>query len=96
METVADGREIVTIEGLGRAGALSPLQRAFFQHTAFGCGYCTPGMIVRATAVLASRSRLRRSEIVRAMNDQLCRCAAYPNILDAIEFVVASGEKVDI
>jgi len=77
--------EIVTIEGLGRPGQLSDVQQAFLDHTAFGCGYCTPGMIVNATALLRQNPHPDRGEIVAAMDDNLCRCAAYPNILAAIE-----------
>jgi len=87
---VASGQKIVTIEGLGTPGSLSPLQSAFLEHTAFGCGYCTPGMIVTATALLLRNPRPTREEIVVAMNDNLCRCAAYPNILDAIESAAAA------
>ena len=87
--------EIVTIEGLGRPGSLSPVQRAFLEHTAFGCGYCTPGMIINATGLLESNPLPTRDEIVSAMDDNLCRCAAYPNILAAIESLTgkATGEK---
>ena len=92
VETVADGREIVTIEGLGQPGKLSPVQEAFKQHTAFGCGFCTPSMIVEATALLEANPRPTRDEIVRAMNGHLCRCAAYPNIVAAIQSV---GEGED-
>jgi aerobic-type carbon monoxide dehydrogenase small subunit (CoxS/CutS family) len=81
--------EIVTIEGLGRPGDLSPVQRAFLEHTAFGCGFCTPGMIVNATALLQSTPRPDRAAIVAAMDQNLCRCAAYPNILAAIESLAA-------
>jgi aerobic-type carbon monoxide dehydrogenase small subunit (CoxS/CutS family) len=88
--------EIVTIEGLGQPGRLSPVQKAFLEHTAFGCGYCTPGMIVNATALLESNPRPSRSEIVASMDDNLCRCAAYPNILAAIESLSEEdqGKKV--
>ena len=87
---VASGEEIVTIEGLGRPGELSELQRAFVEHTAFGCGYCTPGMIVTAEAFLHRHPQPTRQEIVTAMDDNLCRCAAYPAIVDAIESVAGS------
>lgn len=76
--------EITTIEGLGGPGRLSRLQQAFVEHTAFGCGYCTPGMIVNATALLARNPRPSRDDIVAAMNDNLCRCGSYPAIIDAI------------
>ena len=84
---------ILTIEGLGQPGNLSPVQQAFLEHTAFGCGYCTPGMIVNATALLESDPRPDRDAIVSAMNENLCRCAAYPNILAAIESLAAGGEE---
>jgi len=87
----ASGQKIVTIEGLGDPIALSPLQAAFIEHTAFGCGYCTPGMIVTATALLARNSHPTRDEIVAAMDDNLCRCASYPAIVDAIEDAAKTG-----
>ena len=82
--------KIITIEGLGQPGNLSPVQQAFVEHTAFGCGYCTPGMIVSATALLESDRSPDREAIVSAMNQNLCRCAAYPNILAAIESLTVS------
>jgi isoquinoline 1-oxidoreductase alpha subunit len=89
---VADGDEIVTIEGLGQPGNLSPLQQAFIDHTAFGCGYCTPGMIVTADAFLRRNPHPTRDEIVEAMDDNLCRCASYPGIVEAIESVAGTGD----
>lgn len=85
VDEVAAGEQIVTIEGLGQPGDLSPVQEAFASHTAFGCGYCTPGMIVEATALLKTNPKPTRRQIIAAMNDHLCRCAAYPNIVAAIE-----------
>lgn len=82
---VATGQEIVTIEGLGTAGNLSPLQKAFVEHTAFGCGYCTPGMIITATALLAKNPYPTREEIIEAMDHNICRCGSYLNIIEAIE-----------
>jgi nicotinate dehydrogenase subunit A len=90
---VAGGQEIVTIEGLGTPGNLSPLQEAFMAHTAFGCGFCTPGMIVNATALLRRKPHPIRSEIIAAMDDNLCRCAAYTNIIEAIESVAKWPKK---
>lgn len=90
---VDPGDEITTIEGLGRPGDLSPLQQAFIDHTAFGCGYCTPGMIVTADALLRSNPSPDRPEIVEAMDENLCRCASYPAIVDAIESVAGGGSK---
>lgn len=85
--------EIVTIEGLGRPGDLSSLQRAFIEHTAFGCGYCTPGMIVTADAFLRANPNPTRDEIISAMDDNLCRCASYPAIVEAIESAAGSDPE---
>jgi carbon-monoxide dehydrogenase small subunit len=89
---VGGGEKIVTIEGLGAPGELSSLQRSFMEHTAFGCGYCTPGMIVTATALLSTNPDPTTEEIVTAMNDNLCRCASYPNIIEAIKDAAASNQ----
>jgi aerobic-type carbon monoxide dehydrogenase small subunit (CoxS/CutS family) len=90
---VGSGEEIVTIEGFGSEGRLSDLQRAFVDHTAFGCGYCTPGMIVTAEALLTRRPQPSRAEIVAAMDDNLCRCGSYPSIVEAIESVAGAGRR---
>jgi carbon-monoxide dehydrogenase small subunit len=85
---VATGQKIVTIEGLGTVGNLSPLQQAFIDHTAFCCGFCTPGMIITATALLAKNPNPSREEIVEAMDYNLCRCGSYLNIIEAIESLI--------
>jgi aerobic-type carbon monoxide dehydrogenase small subunit (CoxS/CutS family) len=90
---VAGGEKIVTIEGLGSGDGLSPLQSAFIEHTAFGCGYCTPGMIITATALLKANPHPSRQQIVDFMNDNLCRCASYPGILKAIESAAGKSPK---
>jgi len=92
---LAEEDEVVTIEGIGQPGRLSPLQSAFFEHTAFGCGYCTPGMIVTAEALLRSNPHPNREEIIAAMDDNLCRCASYPSIIEAIESVASSTAMKD-
>ncbi len=84
-------QHVETIEGLGTKDRLSPLQKAFKEHTAFGCGYCTPGQIVSATALLRDEPNPGRNRIIKAMNGNLCRCAAYPNILAAIESVAGTA-----
>jgi len=84
---VAHGHEIVTVEGLGAPDDLTPLQQAFIDHTAFCCGFCTPGMIVTAAALLARNPNPTREEIVEAMDHNLCRCGSYINIIEAIEAV---------
>ena len=93
---VAAGEAIVTIEGLGQPGSLSPVQKAFMDYTAFGCGYCTPGMIIAATALLRSNPDPTRDQIIAAMDHHLCRCATYPNILVAIESLAGSFDEEDL
>lgn len=93
---VADGQEIVTIEGLGTPGNLSAVQAAFAEHSAFGCGYCTPGQIVSATDLLGRIPNPTRRQIVAAMNRNLCRCAAYPNILAAVESLASDPGGEDV
>jgi aerobic-type carbon monoxide dehydrogenase small subunit (CoxS/CutS family) len=83
----ACGQRIITIEGIGSSGNLSQLQQAFIHHTAFCCGFCTPGMIITATALLAKNPSPTREEIIEAMNHNLCRCGSYLNIIEAIESV---------
>lgn len=81
-----EGKEVTTIEGLAREdGELHPLQRAFVEHGGFQCGYCTPGMILHAYALLRDRPRPTRQEILDAMEDNLCRCGAHRRIVAAIE-----------
>jgi aerobic-type carbon monoxide dehydrogenase small subunit (CoxS/CutS family) len=79
------GKRVLTIEGLDRDGRLHPIQEAFAKHHAFQCGYCTPGMILNAYALLLKRPRPARAEILREMEDNLCRCGAHTRIVDAIE-----------
>ncbi len=79
------GKEVVTIEGLAEGGTLTPLQKAFMEHDAFQCGYCTSGMIMNAHALLHARSHPSRAEIVAEMDNNLCRCGAHNRILLAIE-----------
>ena len=84
VQYVSSGQKIVTIEGLGSMDNLTPLQKAFIDKTAFGCGFCTPGQIITATALLALNPNPTREEIIAAMNHNLCRCGSYPNIIEAI------------
>ncbi len=101
LAVAAQDLEITTIEGLAGSGGLSPLQQAFIDHDGFQCGYCTPGQIMSATAMLAeaeagwpsavtadlvaARADLHPPEIRERMSGNLCRCAAYVNIVAAIE-----------
>ena len=80
----ADGLEVQTIEGLARNGELHPLQRAFHEHHALQCGYCTPGMIMAATEILERNPGASDDEIRKALEGNLCRCTGYHNIVEAI------------
>jgi len=82
-----DGDTITTIEGLTQGEQLSPMQAAFVEHDAFQCGYCTPGQIMSATALLQEPCGPGDDDIRECMSGNLCRCGAYPNILAAIKSV---------
>ena len=79
------GKQVLTIEGLSQGAQLHAIQEAFLKHHAFQCGYCTPGMILTAYALLLKTPRPTRDDIVRHMDDNLCRCGSHVRILDAIE-----------
>jgi carbon-monoxide dehydrogenase small subunit len=79
------GKQVLTVEGLSANGKLHPLQDAFLSRHAFQCGYCTPGMIVTAYALLLKKPKPTRAEIVQHMDDNLCRCGSHVRILEAIE-----------
>jgi len=83
----ADGREITTIEGLAENGSLNELQESFHQHHALQCGYCTSGMVLAATSLLAENPSPSSDEIRHALEGNICRCTGYQNIVDAIEAV---------
>lgn len=86
----AQGREIVTIEGLAKDGTLHPVQAAFIEHDAFQCGYCTSGQIMSAVACIAEGHAGSEAEVAEYMSGNLCRCAAYPQIRAA---VLAAAEE---
>jgi xanthine dehydrogenase YagT iron-sulfur-binding subunit len=81
---MAEGRAITTVEGLADNGSLHALQQAFIDHDAFQCGYCTPGQLVSAVGLVNERCANTRDDIREYMSGNLCRCGAYPNIVDAI------------
>src|SRR5215218_9815997 len=89
LAVMQDGRAITTIEGLAENGRLSPIQAAFVEHDAFQCGYCTPGQIMSASALIEEGRARTRAEIREHMSGNICRCGAYPNIVDAIEDLLA-------
>ena len=88
-----EGKDVTTIEGLARDGDLHPLQQAFIEHGALQCGYCTPGMLMRAYALLRETPRPARARIVEAMDENLCRCGAHLRILAAIEAASREGGR---
>jgi carbon-monoxide dehydrogenase small subunit len=79
------GKAVTTIEGLAKNGALHPLQKAFVEHDALQCGYCTPGMIMNAYGLLLNTPRPSRSQIIEHMDGNLCRCGAHRRIVEAIQ-----------
>jgi xanthine dehydrogenase YagT iron-sulfur-binding subunit len=92
LAAAAEGRNITTIEGLtGEAGVLHPMQAAFVAHDALQCGYCTPGQIMSAVACIAEGHARSDDEIREYMSGNLCRCAAYPNIVAAIRDVAGQA-----
>lgn len=81
----AKGKEVLTIEGLARNGNLHPLQKAFVEHDALQCGFCTPGMILSAYSLLLKKPAPTEADIIEGMEDNLCRCGAHPRIVQAIQ-----------
>ena len=87
----ADGASIETVEGLGADGELAPLQQAFGEHHALQCGYCTPGMLMSAKALLDENPEPTEGEIRRAIQGNICRCTGYVNIVEAIAAAAEAG-----
>ena len=87
-----EGKEIWTIEGLSKGGSYTPLQKAFIEHFAVQCGYCTPGMILMAKALLDENPYPTEQEIRECMSGNLCRCGCYPKITDAILAASKGGD----
>ncbi len=93
--TVAcNGREIATIEGLAGDGKLHPVQQAFIDHDALQCGFCTPGQILAAVALLDRTPNPSETDVRRGMSGNLCRCGTYPKIVRAV-LAAAQGERAD-
>jgi carbon-monoxide dehydrogenase small subunit len=90
-----DGKTITTIEGLkdAQTGALDPLQQAFIDHTAFQCGYCTPGMIMTARAFLDENPKPSAEEVKEALSGNFCRCISHYQVIRAVMSVVEKGKQ---
>lgn len=93
LAATTDGSKVTTIEGLANGEELHPMQTAFIKHDGFQCGYCTPGQIMSAVACIREGHAGSRDEIREFMSGNICRCGAYPNIVDAIEEVKSSGSQ---
>ncbi len=89
------GQEVMTVEGLNKNGMLHPLQRSFHEHYAAQCGFCTPGMILSAKALLDKNPHPTREEIVEAISGNLCRCGTYQEVIEAIQ-AVTRGEYAEV
>ena len=85
-------REIITIEHLGGAETLDPVQEAFIEAGAFQCGYCTPGFIMMTKTLLAQNSHPSDDQIKHYLSGNLCRCAAYPEIVDAVKLAARKSK----
>jgi carbon-monoxide dehydrogenase small subunit len=86
----ADGRDVLTVEGLASAGSLHPLQEAFWNEHALQCGYCTPGMIMTARELIAQNPRPTEAEIRHGLEGNLCRCTGYQHIVNAVKVAAAT------
>jgi len=91
-----EGKEVETIEGLAQGGELHPLQKAFMDYHAFQCGFCTPGMIMTAKALLNRNPQPTAEEVKNAISGNLCRCTGYANIIEAILSAAREIGKQDI
>ena len=91
LAAACEGSAITTIEGLSAGHELHPIQRAFIEHDAAQCGFCTPGQILAAAALLQSNPQPSEEEVVRWMSGNLCRCGTYPKIVNAIMAVAREG-----
>jgi len=90
----AAGKSVTTIEGLSDGDKLHPVQQAFLEESAMQCGFCTPGMIVSAVALLKEKPKPSEEEILSWMNGNICRCCGYPRILQAVHRAAANGRAL--
>ena len=93
LAALAEGREILTVEGLGTPEALDPIQEAFLARTGFQCSYCTPGILLTAKALLDENPQATDEEIREALAGNLCRCGSYVKIVDSVREAVARLQR---
>jgi len=86
-------REVVTIEGLAKGADLHPVQEAFLKVSAFQCGFCTPGMILAAAALLKARPKPQEDDIKQGLQSNICRCGTYPRIVQAVRLAAQGGRR---
>jgi carbon-monoxide dehydrogenase small subunit len=91
----ADGCEVLTVEGLAQDGELHPVQKAFHEHHGLQCGYCTPGMIMSACALLAENPSPTEDDVRQGMEGNLCRCTGYQNIVKSVLAAAETGRTAD-
>jgi carbon-monoxide dehydrogenase small subunit len=89
------GKTVTTIEGLAKNGLLDPVQRAFIRHDAMQCGFCTPGMILKAYGLLVASAHPTREQIIAEMDENLCRCGAHIRIIQAVETAAKEMREAD-
>jgi len=89
----ANGAEVITVEGLAKGNELSPLQKAFLDHGAFQCGFCTPGMLMSSTALLTENPKPTKMQIKEGIDGNICRCTGYNSIIRAVTAVVKGEYK---
>ena len=87
----ADGRDVMTVEGLEKDGKLDPIQEGFYQEHGLQCGYCTPGMMMTSHALLQSNANPSEGEIRQAISGNLCRCTGYVNIVKSVQHAAAAA-----
>ena len=93
LAAAADGREVVTVEGLGTGEQLHAVQRAFIDHDAFQCGFCTPGQVISAVACIEEGHTADEHEVREWMSGNICRCSSYPQIVDAVKAAATAANN---
>ena len=93
LAAMADGHEVTTVEGLEQGGTLDPVQQGFVEEHGLQCGFCTPGMMLTAKALIANNPNPTDDEIKEAISGQICRCTGYKNILAAVRWAAAHQEQ---